>query len=104
MIKTKYETKTYTKTEEVMVSEKRYCDVCIKEITGPHWFVTTGHHDWGNDSVDSIEYKDACSIDCLNDIFGKYCEISGRKHHANTNYIEVEHYNTANVQGEVKYD
>lgn len=32
MIENRYETKTYTKTEKVLVSEKMYCDVCGKEI------------------------------------------------------------------------
>lgn len=102
MIKEKYETLTYTKTEEVMISEKRFCDCCGAEITGSHWEITTGHHDWGNDSCDSIEDKDACSIACLNKLFQNYCERSDDGF--NTEYIEIEHYNWSDVKGDITYD
>lgn len=52
------------------------CDECGKEIRNketmkkrfgsyPYYEVTTHHSDWGNDSVDSYEYYDLCSLDCL---------------------------------------
>ena len=43
------------------------CDCCGKEIDdmSHYWHVCTGHHDWGNDSVDSIEQYDLCSDECL---------------------------------------
>lgn len=103
MIKTRYEIKTYTKTEKVMVSEKRYCDICGEEITGSYYEIMTGHHDWGNDSCDSIEHKDACSVKCLNDIFSQYCERAG-KGRDNTEYIEIDHCRWADVKGEITYD
>ena len=52
------------------------CDGCGKEIRNknnmneriarlPYYEVTTHHNDWGNDSVDSYEYFDFCSLDCM---------------------------------------
>lgn len=102
MIRYKYEVKTYTKTERVLVSEKRYCDCCNKEIVGPHWQVMTGHLDWGNDSVESIEHKDACSVECLITLFREYCDRSD--HDNNTEYFEVEHERSSDVRGEISYD
>lgn len=54
------------------------CDVCGKIIEPPsiedqykwmekpytYYAVKTGHHDWGNDSIESIEERDIC-IDCI---------------------------------------
>ena len=77
MINETYETKTYVKTESVLVSERLYCDICGKEITGPHWSVMTGHHDWGNDSVDSVQHKDACSGLCKDLISARSSPSSG---------------------------
>ena len=59
-VKREYETKTYTKTERVMTSEKRYCDICEREITGHHWHILTGHNDWGNDSCETHLNRDLC--------------------------------------------
>ena len=102
MITRNYETKTYTKTEKVMVSEKRFCDCCGKEITGEHWEVTTGHHDWGNDSYESIENQDACSAECLTKMFDAYIV---RSHDCyNSEYLEVRRLSYSDVRGEIKYD
>jgi len=51
---------------------KYKCDYCGKEVvydydvTGSHtWHhFTTGHNEWSNDSVDSIESFDVCSSEC----------------------------------------
>ena len=102
MVTRNYETKTYTKTEKVLVSEKRFCDCCGKEITGPFWKVTTGHHDWGNDSHESIEEFDACSTLCLSEMFNDYENRSEGEY--NTEYIEVNHRVCAHVKGDVEYD
>lgn len=102
MVKRKYETKTYTKREKVLTSEKRYCDVCKKEITGHFWEITTGHYDWGNDSVDSVENKDCCSIECLGEEFGHYLTRSNGV--LNSEYISVEHCKTSGVRGDITYD
>lgn len=104
MVKEKYETLTYTKTEKVMVSEKRYCDICEKEITGPHFEVCTGHHDWGNDSIDSIAHIDACSAECLSKVFLLYAERAEKYDGKNTEYLNIEHVRWSQVKGDIKYD
>lgn len=102
MIEEKYETKTYTKTEKVLVSQKRYCDHCGAEITGAYYDVRTGHFDWGNDSIDSVKNIDVCSKNCLCAVFSEYVERSDHKN--NTEYIEINHEYRAGVKGDVKYD
>lgn len=102
MIKERYEKKTYLKTEEVMVSQKRYCDVCGAEIKGPHWSITTGHNDWGNDSCDSVEYYDACSRSCFNKLIDDY--INKTDDRLTSQYFEIEHRLSAMAQGDVRYD
>ena len=48
-VKKEYETKTHTVTENVLIKETRYCDVCNKEIDikKSYWKLTTHHNDWG---------------------------------------------------------
>jgi hypothetical protein len=48
----------------------KQCDVCGKKSTEHHeydkWFNGEHHHgEWGNDSVDSYEYFDVCSVPCF---------------------------------------
>ena len=76
-VKKEYETKTHTVTEKVLVKETRYCDVCGKEIENKksYWQITT-HEDWGNDSIDSYEYFDACSENCMRNKFEEYLKNS----------------------------
>lgn len=90
-VKQHYETMTHEVTERVLIGETMYCDICGKEIkkdTG-YWNVTTGHHDWGNDSHESIEHFDVCSDSCLLMKFSGYINASYRDDF-NTKYIEVE--------------
>lgn len=91
-VKKEYEIKTHTITEKVCVKETMYCDVCngIIDDNKSYWELTTGHHDWGNDSCDSIEHFDICSEDCLRKKFDEYAKESGDGWH-NTMYFEVEH-------------
>ena len=90
-VKKEYKCITHTVTEKVLVKETMYCDICNEVINkqGRHWEVTTGHYDWGNDSVDSIEHFDICSTDCLRKKFDEYVRESGRDDY-NTEYFEVE--------------
>lgn len=83
-----------------------YCDKCGKLIykktlstnnyNNPvQWFkVTTGHHDWGNDSVDSIETKELC-CECIKSEFEQYhnyaTKTNGEGNIMNSEYIEIEH-------------
>lgn len=82
---------------DVTVGFERTCDVCGKLIlkknenkttycSGKQWKLTTGHNDWGNDSCDSIEYKDICSAECLEKELQKYVQRGG------TAYFEVKCY------------
>lgn len=101
MVDRKYEIKERKVVEKTLVSERRYCDICHKEITGPYWHVTTGHNDWDNDSYESIESFDVCSVECLGKVFDNYCKESNVIY--NTKYIEIEHKNSAEVTGEIEF-
>ena len=88
-IKRKYETKTHTITENVIVEEWHVCDVCRKKIeTNSYWELTTHHNDCGNDSNESYEYFDVCSKECLRKKFEEYIEQSDNDY--NTMFFEVE--------------
>lgn len=86
----KYEVKEHTVTEKVCVEEHRVCDICGKEmmLKGRHWELTTGHNDWGNDSIDSIERFDVCSEECLRKKFDEYVKESNNPY--NTMRFEVK--------------
>lgn len=102
-VKCEYKEETRTVTDRFLVSEKRYCDVCGEEITGPYWDVTTGHNDWGRDSADSIEKKDCCSVECLSELFDEYKHVSEVEDGLyNTQYFHVDHSRWENVKGVVK--
>lgn len=64
------------------------CDVCDKKIKNreKYFEVTTSHNDWGNDSVDSIRYKDVC-VNCINKFVEDYLE---EYKNSNTAEIEIE--------------
>lgn len=82
---------------ECVVSKK--CDVCGKDIpptksyfigeATPYYRITTHHNDWGNDSIESYEYKDACSPECALKICEEYIPYEFKKNHSRT--IEVSH-------------
>lgn len=80
----KYEKKEVTVIKETLV--KIVCDVCNKEIDAneEYYGIVRGHNDWGNDSVDSVECKDACSDACLQKEFNEYLEYD-----SDTKFIEV---------------
>lgn len=59
------ETKTETITHEVKTVKALKCDVCGKEFTEKYWKLNTYHYDWGNDSIDSNEFYDLCSENCV---------------------------------------
>lgn len=70
------------------------CDICGKIIpvkcnawqneARQYFEITTGHHDWGNDSCDSIETVDVCP-ECAPKYIADYLESCSL-----TGYIEVE--------------
>lgn len=88
-IKKEFEERTVT--QKVCVKKTTICDVCGKEITGEYYNVMKSHDDWGRDSVESIEYQDACSVECLQKLFDEYIKRSWNDH--NSQQIEIEHCN-----------
>lgn len=65
------------------------CDVCDKIIRvndskRRYFEVTTGHHDWGNDSCESIKTRDICP-DCIDKYVSEYLRDC-----SDTGYIEIE--------------
>lgn len=57
------------------------CDICGKVIPlnktrkqeSMYYEVMTGHYDWGNDSYESIMYKDVCP-NCISSFMSEYVE------------------------------
>lgn len=97
--------KRVTYTDEITLYSKRVCDKCGKileycynheelvntskeRMKVEYYEVTTGHHDWGNDSIDSVEHHDYCPT-CVLQAIDEYYEKTNEKN--NTNYIEINH-------------
>jgi catechol-2,3-dioxygenase len=53
--------------EEVKVIDKYKCDSCGK-VQDEMESLLTGHNDWGNDSIDSMETLHFCSSGCYYDL------------------------------------
>lgn len=72
--------------------EEVRCDICERPIPlmtycnkqCKYFRVMTGHHDWGNDSCESIEYYDVCP-GCLGKFVSEYFTDG-----SNTAYLEIE--------------
>jgi len=79
-----YEKKEVTVVKNIEIGIS--CDVCGGKIDKDFFYqITTGHEDWGNDSVESIEERDVCSDECLRAELEAYLE---EKHL--TKYFEIE--------------
>lgn len=80
--------------KEVLVG--RTCDFCKKPIEkdkyyGFNYFVVhTWHNDWGNDSIDSHEYMDACCAECALKFATKYIQDAFARP-INSHEIEIKH-------------
>lgn len=63
------------------------CDICKKEIKENSVYirVNTGHREWGNDSIDSIQWYDICSTECLDKLYQQF-----KEKHYNTSYFAAE--------------
>ena len=82
MIKTEY--KKVVKEVEEKDFEICKCDICNSAIydtskdnksssnQDTYYHTKTYHHEWGNDSIDSIEIKDICSDKCLLDYINNF--------------------------------
>ena len=97
--------------KEVVVAKT--CDICGKQIEPtptppvgygdkriPFFEITTGHHDWGNDSCDSIRVLHACSPDCLMKFVDEYVRKDFGEIH--TEYIYIDHENAWHLPHEIK--
>ena len=88
--------------KEFIVGKEIKCDCCGKIIGhinsldvndknnfwGNHYYkFTSGHHDWGMDSIDSIEHKDLCSDLCLMKEIDKFLV---ENEYSDTKYFNVE--------------
>ena len=90
-METKY-TKKVTKEVDEEYGLKVVCDKCGKVIADyddktddignmgfksvPLFVLTTGHHDWGNDSCDSVNYQHLCCETCVVNALSDYFEDS----------------------------
>lgn len=77
------------------------CDNCgkhidIKKAKGTYYSILSGHHDWGNDSSDSMEDLDACCDACLVALVKRWLEKW--KGNYPTAYIEIERESFANLR------
>lgn len=116
MIETKYKTAMVEQKTEYIITCK--CDRCgkvifkhygdeFKELANrvgrdtrvSYYHVTSGHNDWGNDSVDSIVYADVCPS-CLVDEYSDYVDRSSKG--INSEYINIEHLNTYSLDIDVE--
>ncbi len=78
-----YEIHEELKTVEVKKEIGVVCDECGKEISETYYEVVTGHYDWGNDSVDSVDSEDICCLECLEKNQKKYFEIANGSEYYN---------------------
>ena len=106
MVKTDFEVRTIRK--NIVVCRTTICDGCQKILCRQYgeeykpnnepwrdytqdvefFEITTGHHDWGNDSCESIEHRTFCR-ECLAKPIHEYLKRTyGGK---DTEYIEIEH-------------
>ena len=107
MKETEYKIATVQKKTEYVTTYK--CDRCgkvlfkhcgedfrvhfqgIRTFSVSYYRVTTGHNDWGNDSVDSIEHKIYCPS-CLVHAYSDFVDRASDGW--NTEYINIEHEDT----------
>jgi len=86
---------THVEVEEVIIGRK--CDICGNSIHAVdrignynYYLIHTFHNDWGNDSIDSHEYFDACSPECVMKFTERYIKNSFKDMY-NSRQINIEH-------------
>ena len=99
----KYETIKVTREKRRVLERK--CDICNRMIEHTetvnwgggkqgklynYYKIHTWHNDWGNDSVDSHVYYDACCPDCVLKFAGEYLD-NAYETAPNTMGIEITH-------------
>jgi len=89
---------THVTVDEVIIGRK--CDICGKNIEKAndlkdynYFVIHTWHNDWGNDSIDSHEYYDACCPECVMKFTKEYIEKSFAKE-INSKEIKISHART----------
>lgn len=97
-VQKKFENKLRTIVDKVLVSEKRYCDCCGEEITGPYWEVTLGDY-VADDGI--WDEKDICSPKCLNLTYVKYVDAT-KKIPGCSRFININHKFCSGVKGDIK--
>lgn len=86
----------YANSREVLIRKLKrvrtciVCDRCGKEINcldprGLYYRVTTGHHDWGAESCESVEKFDICP-ECITGFTGQYLKDNDD---SDTAYINI---------------
>ena len=83
---------------EKTISSVGICDICGEEFNYKPWLdndkiasyyhIKTGHYDWGNDSCESIESRDACCDGCLSKFIQDWLRDKDVAR-SNTAYIEI---------------
>lgn len=81
-----YYGKPKIETIEKRKAEYIRCDSCNKKIRKQYYEVTTGHHDWGRDSIDSVEHNEICES-CINKFVAEYLKENKECY---SNYIDIE--------------
>lgn len=91
-------TKKVIKEVEELESAVIVCDICGKELqytqtafvspVAVYYEITTGHHDWGSESCESIEHKDACCDECLSRFTQEWLQ-NAEVIESNTAYIDI---------------
>ena len=105
MIRTERKEVVHKNYEYVPISGK--CDVCGKELLPvdksklepyyrdqnfyDYFYITTHHHDWGNDSCESYEYHDCCCLECALSFIKEYWHDCTRSKPFPTLELEMEH-------------
>lgn len=97
---------TTIKHQKIVIGRK--CDICGKDIlpvktcqsvqqivdgqSGEYNYFTfeTWHHDWSEDSFESLEGGDACSIECMTKFFNFYIK-NMHDHPINSKEIQIKH-------------
>lgn len=81
---------------EETVSSVGICDICGEKFNydtryriASYYHIVTGHNDWGNDSCESVESRDACCDECLS-IFTQEWLKNEDVIRSNTAYIEIK--------------
>lgn len=75
MLKEKFDTQERVVRDRILIEQRRFCDVCGKEIEHLqyYWTGSIGYFDY--DGYNG-KYFDTCSEECLKEKINEYCEMS----------------------------